>query len=273
VADCAAVLGAIAGHDERDTTSAREPVPNFEDDLGGGAAGLRVGVPREYLGGGVDPEVGASVQDAVEKLRSLGAAIVEISLPHTEYAIPTYYLLANAEASSNLARYDGVRYGRRRGVGEDLGAMYRATRGEGLGPEVKRRIMLGTYALSAGYYDAYYLKASKVRRLIRAELEAAFEEVDLIACPTSPEAAFPLGAKSADPLSMYRSDVYTVTANLAGLPALSLPCGLTRDGLPIGFQLMARQFDEGRLLRAAHALEEVLGLRDQRPPPRSHDGT
>ena len=264
VADCAAALGVLAGHDERDMTSARVAVPDYEKALADGVRGMRVGVPKEYFGPGLAADVGASVNAALEQLGSLGAILQDISLPHTEYAIPTYYILANAEASSNLARYDGVRYGKRRGRGGDLQAMYRSTRGGGFGPEVKRRIMLGTYALSAGYYDAYYLKASKVRRLIRGDFDEAFKEIDLIACPTAPETAFPLGAKVDDPLSMYLSDLYTATANLAGVPALSLPCGVSGEGLPIGLQLMARHFDESSLLRAAHALEETLGFREQR---------
>ncbi len=220
---------------------------------------MRVGVPREYFGEGVATEVADSIQAALHQLQELGARLQDISLPHTDVAIPTYYLVANAEASSNLARYDGVRYGVRRD-GEDLGGMYRATRNAGFGPEVKRRIMLGTFALSAGYYDAYYQKAMKVRRLIRRDFDAAFQEVDLIACPTAPEPAFRLGERTQDPLSMYRSDIFTVTANLAGLPALSLPCGLSSQGLPIGFQFLAPHFQEGRLLGAARALEDVLGF-------------
>ena len=222
--------------------------------------GLRVGVPREYFGDGVDGEVAAAVESALAQLEKLGAKLEEISLPHTDAAIPTYYLVANAEASSNLARYDGVRYGVRQGRDGDLQSMFRETRGRGFGPEVKRRIMLGTFALSAGYYDAYYEKAMKVRQLLRADFDAAFQEVDLIACPTTPSPAFRLGEKTQDPVAMYRSDIFTVTANLTGLPALSLPCGLTGSGLPVGFQLMAKHFDEATLLGAGHALEQALGF-------------
>jgi len=245
-------------------TCARQPVPDYEAALHDGASGLRVGVPREYSGGGVATEVGDSIMAALDRLQKLGARLCDISLPHTEVAIPAYYLVANAEASSNLARYDGVRYGIRRDGG-DLAGMYRATRNAGLGLEVKRRIMLGTFALSAGYYDAYYQKAMKVRRLIRDDFDSAFRKVDLIACPTAPEPAFRLGERTEDPLSMYRSDIFTVTANLAGLPAMSLPCGLSKQGLPIGFQFLAPHFQEGRLLGAAQALEAVLGF-DAKPP-------
>ena len=259
VQDCAVVLGVVAGQDKADMTCAPQPPVDYEAALQDGVSGLRVGVPREYFGEGVATEVADSIQAALHQLQELGARLQDISLPHTDVAIPTYYLVANAEASSNLARYDGVRYGVRRD-GEDLGGMYRATRNAGFGPEVKRRIMLGTFALSAGYYDAYYQKAMKVRRLIRRDFDAAFQEVDLIACPTAPEPAFRLGERTQDPLSMYLSDIFTVTANLAGLPALSLPCGLSSQGLPIGFQFLAPHFQEGRLLGAAQALEDVLGF-------------
>jgi len=262
VRDCAVVLGVIAGHDKADMTCAREPVPDYEAALQEGVSGLRIGVPREYFGEGVAAEVGSSVLAALDRLQQLGARLVELSLPHTDVAIPSYYLVANAEASSNLARYDGVRYGVRK-EGEDLGGMYRATRSAGFGSEVKRRIMVGTFALSAGYYDAYYQKAMKVRRLIRGDFHEAFQQVDLIACPTAPEPAFRLGERTRDPLSMYRSDIFTVTANLAGLPALSLPCGLSNEGLPIGFQFLAPHFQEGRLLGAARALENELGFKSR----------
>jgi aspartyl-tRNA(Asn)/glutamyl-tRNA(Gln) amidotransferase subunit A len=240
-------------------------VPDYESLLGGGVKGLRVGVPREYFGAGLAPEVETSVRAALAKLSALGAELREVSLPHTEFAIPTYYIVANAEASSNLARYDGVRYGLRAAGAGDLEAMYRATRSAGFGAEVKRRIMLGTFVLAAGYYDAYYLKALQVRRLIRRDFEQVFEQVDLLAGPTAPETAFPLGAKSDDPLAMYLSDIYTATANLAGLPAISVPCGLGPGRLPIGLQLTAPHFEEVRLLRAAQALEEVIGWREWRP--------
>jgi aspartyl-tRNA(Asn)/glutamyl-tRNA(Gln) amidotransferase subunit A len=265
VGDCAALLAAVAGRDPRDMTSAPEPVPDYEAALGCGVEGLRLGVPREYFGAGLAGDVSAAVLAALDRLREAGAEVREISLPHTDHAIPAYYLIADAEASSNLARYDGVRYGRRDPGAGGLEEMYRGTRSAGFGPEVKRRIMLGTFALSAGYYDAYYLRAQKVRRLVRRDFEEAFREVDLVACPTSPETAFRLGSRIEDPLAMYRSDVYTVTASLAGLPAISIPCGLGDDGLPVGLQLIGAAFDEPRLLAAARALERLLDLR-LRPP-------
>jgi aspartyl-tRNA(Asn)/glutamyl-tRNA(Gln) amidotransferase subunit A len=265
VRDCALLLRAMAGPDPADMTCDRRPVDDYEAALEAGAGGLRIGVPGEYFGSGVAEDVSRSVRAALEALEQMGSSLQDISLPHTDAAIPTYYLVANAEASSNLARYDGVRYGLRLPGGGGLGGMYRATRRAGLGEEVKRRIMLGTFALSAGYYDAYYQKAMKVRRLIRQDFEAAFSKVDLIACPTAPEPAFPLGDRTQDPLAMYRSDIFTVTANLAGLPALSLPCGRDAQGLPIGFQLLAPHFREDRLLAAAHALESALG-RGMAPP-------
>jgi aspartyl-tRNA(Asn)/glutamyl-tRNA(Gln) amidotransferase subunit A len=223
-------------------------------------------VPREYFAGGLDAEVEASVRGALRLAERLGARLEEITLPHTEYAIPTYYIIATAEASSNLARYDGVRYGHRARGADDLAALYLRTRGEGFGAEVKRRIMLGTYVLSAGYYDAYYLKGQKVRTLIRGDFEKAFERVDAIVTPTSPTAAFRFGEKADDPLSMYLSDIFTVTINLAGLPGISIPCGLTRDRLPIGLQIIGRRFDEETVLRLASALEGELRFRDQGPP-------
>jgi aspartyl-tRNA(Asn)/glutamyl-tRNA(Gln) amidotransferase subunit A len=265
VRDCAALLQVLAGADPRDATSSQVAVADYEASLDRGLAGLRVGVPREYFSDGVDAEVDAAVQGALDVMAGQGARLQPISLPHTGWAIPAYYLVANAEASSNLARYDGVRYGERRGGDGSLSSLYRKSRGDGFGPEVKRRIMLGTFALSAGYHDAYYRKAMKVRRLIGADFEAAFREVDLVACPTTPEPAFRLGEKLDDPLAMYLSDVFTVTANLAGLPALSLPCGLSGDGLPIGLQLMAPPFQEERLLATAHALEDELGFEARRP--------
>jgi aspartyl-tRNA(Asn)/glutamyl-tRNA(Gln) amidotransferase subunit A len=265
VKDCALLLGAIAGPDPSDMTCARQRVDDYESALADGVSGLRIGVPREYFGSGVAAEVSSAVRAALETMQRLGACLEDISLPHTEAAVPTYYLVANAEASSNLARYDGVRYGLRQPGDGDLGGMYRATRHAGFGDEVKRRIMLGTFALSAGYYDAYYQKAMKVRRLIRQDFETAFASVDLIACPTAPETAFLLGERTQDPLAMYRSDIFTVTANLAGLPALSMPCGRSGENLPIGFQLLAPHFQETRLLAAAQALEDALGY-DARTP-------
>ena len=265
VEDNAAVLGLIAGADEHDSTCADVPVPDYAADSAKGTEGLRIGVPREYFGAGLDPEVEAAVRSAVTALERLGARISEISLPHTEYAVPAYYIVATAEASSNLARYDGVRYGLRVG-GTTLRGMYSATRSRGFGPEVKRRIMLGTYVLSAGYIEAYYLKASRVRSLIRRDFDEAFRGIDLIVTPTTPSPAFRLGEKIDDPLEMYLSDIYTVTMNLAGVPALSMPCGFTRGGLPIGCQIVGPPFSESTIYRAARALEGSLALGDRRPP-------
>jgi aspartyl-tRNA(Asn)/glutamyl-tRNA(Gln) amidotransferase subunit A len=222
--------------------------------------GLKIGVAKEYFGEGLDEEVRAAVEGGIEKLKGLGCEVVPVSLPHTPYAIPTYYLIATAEASSNLARYDGVRYSHRaRGV-RTLSEMYRRSRDEGFGPEVKRRIMLGTYALSAGYYDAYYLKAQKVRTLLTRDFDEAFQKVDVIVTPTSPTAAFRLGEKSNDPLAMYLADIYTVTADLAGIPGISIPCGETREKLPIGLQILGKHFDEATILRVAHAYEQAGGV-------------
>jgi aspartyl-tRNA(Asn)/glutamyl-tRNA(Gln) amidotransferase subunit A len=265
VEDCAVVLQAISGHDPLDSTSAREPVPDYRAALRQGVRDLRIGVPREYFPDGLDSEVAASVRAAVDIARRLGATVHEVSLPHTEYAIPTYYILATAEASSNLARYDGVRYGRRAAGAGDLAGLYEKTRSEGFGPEVKRRIMLGTYVLSSGYYDAYYLKGQKVRTLIRRDFDDAFAQVDLLVTPTSPTTAFPIGEKVDDPLAMYLSDIFTVTLNLAGLPGLSLPCGVSRSGLPIGMQIVGARFAEATVLRLAAALEAEIGFRERRP--------
>jgi len=252
---CAQTLQAISGHDPRDSTSIPEPVPDFESALTGDVSGLTIGLPREYFEAeGADPAVLASVRDAVVELERAGAKTREVSLPHTRYAIATYYLIATAEASSNLARYDGARYGRRAEGVSDLAEMYRRSRSEGFGEEVKRRILLGTYVLSAGYYEAYYAKAQKVRTLLRADFDTAFSECDVIATPTSPEVAFRLGEKSADPLRMYLSDIYTVSASLAGIPGISVPCGPV-DGLPVGLQLLGRALDEATLLRVADAYQ------------------
>ena len=257
VKDAAIVLQTIAGRDPMDTTSADVPVPDYVSELDKPIRGLKLGVAKEYFGEGLDEEVRAAVENAIEKLKGLGCEIVPVSLPHTPYAIPTYYLIATAEASSNLARYDGVRYSHRaRGV-RTLSEMYRRSRDEGFGPEVKRRIMLGTYALSAGYYDAYYLKAQKVRTLLTRDFDSAFAKVDAIVTPTSPTAAFRLGEKSNDPLSMYLADIYTVTADLAGIPGISVPCGETREKLPIGLQILGKHFDEATILRVAHAFEQA----------------
>jgi len=257
VKDAAIVLKTIAGRDPMDSTSANLPVPDYVAELEKPVRGLKLGVAKEYFGEGLDDEVRQAVESAIDKLKSLGCEIVPVSLPHTPYAIPTYYLIATAEASSNLARYDGVRYSHRaRGV-KTLSEMYRRSRDEGFGPEVKRRIMLGTYALSAGYYDAYYLKAQKVRTLLTRDFEEAFRKVDAIVTPTSPTAAFRLGEKSNDPLAMYLADIYTVTADLAGIPGISVPCGQTHEKLPIGLQILGKHFDEATILRIANAYERA----------------
>jgi aspartyl-tRNA(Asn)/glutamyl-tRNA(Gln) amidotransferase subunit A len=255
VEDAALMLAAMAGKDERDSTSLDAPVPDYAAALSGGVKGIRIGIPKEYFVEGIDPEVEKAVRGAIEALKTLGATPVEISLPHTEYAVSVYYLVATAEASSNLARYDGVKYGLRVDHKSGLLDMYRATREAGFGPEVKRRIMLGTYALSSGYYDAYYDKASRVRTLIKRDFEKAFETCDVIATPTAPTAAFKMGEKTADPLTMYLSDIFTLSASLAGIPAISLPCGFTSGNLPIGFQIIGRPLDEATVLRAARSYE------------------
>lgn len=268
VQDAALVLAAIAGPDRADSTAAPEPVPDFGAALPGDLRGARIGVPRTILERGVDADVLKAFDAAVEVFRARGAEVIDIALPHAKYAIPVYYLVATAEASSNLARYDGVRYGFRaeRGTGESLRTMYNRTRDEGFGPEVKRRIMLGTYVLSAGYYQAYYLKAQQVRTLIRRDYEAAFERVDAVAMPTSPTPAFPLGERVQDPLQMYLADVFTVSANLGGLPAISIPCGFTPDRLPVGLQLTGRMFDETTLLGIADAYERETEWWKAAPP-------
>jgi aspartyl-tRNA(Asn)/glutamyl-tRNA(Gln) amidotransferase subunit A len=250
----ALLLSAIAGHDENDQTSSKRKVPDYAASLASGVRGLRIGVPREYFGEGLHPEVEAAVRAAIEKLRAAGCEVSEISLPNSPHAIATYYIVATAEASSNLARYDGIRYGHRADAGQLL-ELYERTRAEGFGAEVKRRIMLGTYALSAGYYDAYYLRAQRIRALIRRDFDDAFAGVDAVISPTSPTTAFKLGEKMDDPLAMYLNDVYTVPANLAGLPGISIPCGYDSKRLPIGVQLIGRPFDEETLLRLAHAAE------------------
>ncbi|HEX3323297.1 MAG TPA: Asp-tRNA(Asn)/Glu-tRNA(Gln) amidotransferase subunit GatA [Terriglobales bacterium] len=263
VKDAALVLRTIAGRDPMDTTSADVPVPDYVAELDIPVRGLKVGIAKEYFGEGLDIEVRQAVERAVDELRSLGCEIVEVSLPHTEYAIPTYYIIATAEASSNLARYDGVRYGYRSRKARSLSEMYRRSRDDAFGAEVKRRIMLGTYVLSAGYYDAYYLKAQKVRTLLTRDFDEAFKKVDVIATPTSPTAAFRLGEKTDDPLAMYLADIYTVTADLAGIPGISIPCGMTKENLPIGLQLLGKHFDEATVLRVAHAYEQASGSRLQ----------
>jgi aspartyl-tRNA(Asn)/glutamyl-tRNA(Gln) amidotransferase subunit A len=254
VKDTAILLRVIAGHDPLDSTSVDVPVPNYEADLAKPVAGLKIGVPKEYFGEGLDEEVRAAIEAGIVKLRSAGCEIVPISLPHTKYAIPTYYVIATAEASANLARFDGVRYGHRSKDANTLSQMYRKSRDEGFGAEVKRRIMLGTYALSSGYYDAYYIKAQRVRTLLTRDFEEAFQKVDAIVTPTAPTPAFKIGEKSDDPLSMYLADIYTVTADLAGVPGISVPCGQTLSGLPIGLQILGRHFDESTVLRVAQAV-------------------
>ena len=264
VRDAATMLQVIAGSDERDSTSVPELVPDYSASLTGGVKGLRIGLPKEYQIDGLDPEVKDAVNLAVESLAEQGAEIKEISLPHTEYAIATYYIIATAEASANLARFEGVRYGARMG-GTNPEEMNRKTRGAGFGEEVKRRIILGTYVLSSGYYDAYYLRAQKVRTLIRQDFMKAFEEVDLIASPTTPTPAFKIGEKVADPLQMYLSDIYTISCNLAGLCGISVPCGFSDNGLPIGLQLLGKPFGEPELLSAAHAYEQSTDWHTRRP--------
>ncbi len=265
VRDSAIMLRTLAGVDPRDSTCSARPVPDYEQALTGEIKGLRVGVPREYFVAGIAPEVESAVRDALKQLETLGAQIVEISLPHTEYATATYYILATAEASANLARYDGIRYGMRVEAENNI-ELYSRTRAQGFGAEVKRRIMLGTFALSSGYYDAYYLKAQKVRTLIRRDFERAFTNCDVIATPVAPTTAFRLGEKMSDPLQMYLSDIFTISVNLAGLPGLSMPCGYDHDGMPIGLQLIGAPFDEERLLRVADAYEKS-GACPRRPVP------
>jgi aspartyl-tRNA(Asn)/glutamyl-tRNA(Gln) amidotransferase subunit A len=264
VGDAAILMNAICGHDRRDSTSAPVDVPDFTEGLDRDIKGLRVGVPREFFVEGMDSEVEAAFREAIKQLETLGAEIVEVSLPHSDYSVPAYYIIAPSEASSNLARYDGVKY-TFRAEGENLLDMYKKTRAEGFGSEVKRRIMLGTYALSSGYYDAYYLKAQRVRTLIKSDFEEAFKKVDVIASPTTPETAFRAGEKTGDPLKMYLSDIFTISANLAGVPGISLPCGFTRDGLPAGLQFIGNHFDELGVLKAAHAYEQSTEWHARRP--------
>jgi aspartyl-tRNA(Asn)/glutamyl-tRNA(Gln) amidotransferase subunit A len=253
--DAALILRTIAGRDAMDATSADIPVPDYVRELDKPIGGLKLGVAKEYFGEGLDGEVRRAVEAAIQKLASLGCEVIPVSLPHTEYAIPTYYLVATAEASSNLARFDGVRYGHRATGARSLSEMYERSRDEGFGPEVKRRIMLGTYALSAGYYDAYYLKAQRVRTLLTRDFENAFQKVDAIVTPTTPTPAFKLGEKTDDPLAMYLADIYTVTADLVGIPGISIPCGESSEKLPIGLQIFGKHFDESTIFRLAHAYE------------------
>ena len=255
VRDAAIMTGAMAGHDAKDTTSVNQPVPDYEAALTGDIRGLRIGIPKEYRVEGMPSEIETLWQQGMDWLRQAGAEIVDVSLPHTKYALPAYYIIAPAEASSNLARYDGVRYGARVATDGDITSMYEATRAAGFGDEVKRRVMIGTYVLSAGYYDAYYMKALKVRRLIANDFASAFEKCDVLLTPTTPSAAFPIGSNQDDPLTMYLNDVFTVTANLAGLPAMSLPAGLDAKGLPLSLQLIGPAFGEKTLLKTAHVVE------------------
>lgn len=262
----AMLLEAIAGHDPRDSTSVDRPVPSYSATIDQPLAGLRIGVPVEHFAAGLDPEVEQAVRDALNVYKTLGAELKDVRLPHSKYAVATYYLIATSEASSNLARYDGVHYGHRAEEFGSLVEMYEASRGEGFGDEVKRRIMLGVFALSAGYADKYYTKALQVRRLIRSDFDTAFQGVDVIAGPVMPTAAFKLGEKTSDPLSMYLSDIYTISANLAGIPGVSIPCGFTLSGLPIGLQLQAAPFEEERLLRAARMYERETDWHARVPP-------
>lgn len=265
VTDCAHLLGQIAGHDPFDSTSVDREVPNYVATLEAGVAGLKIGIAKEFFGDGLSPEVRGAVEAAIQTYRDLGAEIVDVSIPHMEFGVAVYYLICTSEASSNLARYDGVRYGKRQDPGGGLLDMYMESRGQGFGPEVKRRIMLGTYALSAGYYEAYYLKAQKARTLLRQDFSNAFDTVDLILTPTTPTTAFRRGENMSDPIQMYLSDIYTVTANLAGLPGISLPCGFDSNHLPIGLQLLGRPWSEADLLRSARAFEREHDFHRQRP--------
>jgi len=258
------MLKTMSGFDEKDSTSVNQPVPDFSSAIGASVKGLRVGVPREYRIEGINPEVNALWDKGVAMLKDAGAEIIEVSLPHTKYSLAAYYIIAPAEASSNLARYDGVRFGLRV-PGDSLISMYENTRGEGFGMEVRRRILIGTYVLSAGYYDAYYIKAQKVRRRIRSDFDEAFKKCDTILTPTAPGTAFAIGEKQDDPISMYLEDVFTVPLNLAGLPGISVPAGLAANGLPMGLQLIGRAFDEMTVFKAASALEKAAGF-NHKPP-------
>ncbi len=265
VADSAVLMNIISGHDPKDSTSANIAVPDFTKALVRDVQGMKVGIPKEYFIEGMDPDVERAVREAVKTLEGLGAKVTQVSLPHTGYAVATYYILATSEASSNLARYDGVKYGFRAEGAADLLDLYKKSRSRGFGPEVKRRIMLGTYALSAGYYDAYYKKGQQVRTLIKRDFDEAFKQVDVIATPTAPTAAFKIGEKTTDPLQMYLSDIFTISVNLAGIPGISLPCGFTKGGLPIGLQLLGRHFDEESVLHAAYAYEQATEWHTKRP--------
>jgi len=265
VRDAALLLNIIAGHDPRDSTAAPAPVPDYLENLGKAITGLKIGVPQEYFGEGLDPDVETAVRQALQTLAGLGAELVEVSLPHTKYAVATYYIVAMAEASSNLARYDGVKYGFR-APGGNLLEMYGLTRTEGFGAEVRRRIMLGTYTLSAGYYEAYYRKASQVRTLIRRDFDRAFETCTVLATPVAPTPAFRIGEKMDDPLTMYLSDIFTISTNLAGIPGISVPCGFSGEGLPIGLQLLGPPLGEAQVLQVAHAFEQATDFHQKKPP-------
>jgi aspartyl-tRNA(Asn)/glutamyl-tRNA(Gln) amidotransferase subunit A len=265
VEDCAIMMNVIAGYDPRESTSVPLDVPDYTAFLSRGIDGCKVGIPKEYFIEGIDPEVTEAISRAMKAIEGLGASCVEISLPHTEYCLAVYYIIAPAEASSNLARYDGVKYGFRAEDCRDLMDMYKKTRSAGFGAEVKRRIMIGTYALSSGYYDAYYKKASQVRALIKRDFEEAFKDCDVILTPTSPTPAFKIGEKMDDPLQMYLSDIFTISTNLAGIPGISVPCGFTRQGLPIGAQFLAGHFEEGKLIQIASAFEKHANLKQRRP--------
>jgi aspartyl-tRNA(Asn)/glutamyl-tRNA(Gln) amidotransferase subunit A len=259
VEDCALMLEVMAGYDPKDSTSANIPVPDYTAALTGNMKGLRVGIPREYRLDGISAEINKSWDDGIAWLRDAGAEIVDVSLPHTQYALPAYYIIAPAECSSNLARYDGVRYGQRV-EGATLKDMYELTRAQGFGEEVKRRIMIGTYVLSAGYYDAYYIKAQKIRRLITNDFLNAYKQCDVLLTPATPSPAFAIGENEDDPIKMYLNDVFTVTVNLAGLPGMSVPCGLSSDGLPLGLQIIGKPWDEATVLRTGHVIERAANF-------------
>jgi aspartyl-tRNA(Asn)/glutamyl-tRNA(Gln) amidotransferase subunit A len=269
VTDCALLMNIISGYDERDSTSVNEPVPDYTKALVNDVKGLKIGIPKEAFVEGLDPEVRTAVEGAINQLKKLGAIVKEVSLPHTPYAVATYYIVATAEASSNLARFDGIRFGLRQSPANTrknaLTDLYEETRATGFGDEAKRRIMLGTYVLSSGYYDAYYLRGQKVRTLIKQDLDEAFKECDVILTPTAPTTAFKVGEKVSDPLSMYLSDIYTIPANLAGIPSISVPCGFSKQGLPIGLQLMGKAFDEEMLLRVSYAYEQSTSWHTKKP--------
>ena len=265
VEDCAIMMNVLAGYDPKESTSVQADVPDYRQFIGRDIQGWKIGIPREYFIDGIDPEVSAAVKKTIDVVQKCGGECVDITLPHTQYSVAVYYIIAPAEASSNLARYDGVRYAFRTADARDLAEMYEKTRMQGFGAEVKRRIMIGTYALSAGYYDAYYGKASQVRALIRRDFDEAFQKCDVILTPTTPTPAFKIGEKTDDPLQMYLSDIFTISANLAGIPGISVPCGFTAAGLPIGVQFLAGHFEEGKLLQVASAYEKSAAIEKRRP--------